>query len=59
VVVVVVAVVAVVVALAVGGSGCGGIGGCHIHYGGILGSLLGAAGRVISSPFFGNRNGGV
>ncbi len=39
-----------------GGSGIG-VGGCRISRGSLLGGLLGAAGRVVSSPLFGRENG--
>ncbi len=40
-----------------GGSG-GGISGCRIPCGGLLGSLVSAAGRVASSPLLGSGEGG-
>ena len=56
------AAVAAAVAAAVvgcrGGGGGGGIGGCRIPRGGLLGGLVSAAGRVVSSPLLGSGKGG-
>ncbi len=41
-----------------GGGGGGGIGGCRIPRGGLLGGLVCAAGRVVSSPLLGSGEGG-
>ncbi len=40
-----------------GGGGGGGIGGCRIPRGGLLGGLVSAAGRVVSSPLLGSAEG--
>ncbi len=49
---------AVVVCRGGGGGGGGGIGGCHIPRGGLVGGLVCAAGRVVSSPLLGSGEGG-
>ncbi len=41
-----------------GGGGGGGIGGCRIPRGGLLGGLVSAAGRVVSSPLLDSGKGG-
>jgi hypothetical protein len=41
-----------------GGGGGGGIGGCRIPRGGLLGGLVCATGRVVSSPLLGSGEGG-
>ncbi len=41
-----------------GGGGGSGIGGCRIPCSGLLGGLVSAAGRVVSSPLLGSGEGG-